>query len=91
MIAYYKQYNDSMIAYTSYGEDEDIMMFVLIDECFGASKRVAVKMKNILTKKIDGKTVKYFKEFDDNDLDGNFNTIIDINEIGVKLFNKIYK
>ena len=92
MIAYYKQYNDSMVAYTSYGKDEneDVMMFVLIDDrCFGASKRVAVRMKNIRTTKIDGKTVKYFTEFDDNDLDSNFNTMRDIDKIGVLLFCKI--
>ena len=87
MIAYYKQYNDSMVAYTSYGKDEDVMMFVLIDDrCFGASKRVAVRMRNILKTKIDGKIVRYFTEFDDNDLEGNFNTLRDIGEIGVKLF-----
>ena len=92
MIAYYKQFNDAMVAYISYGDDGGRIFFTLIQtDNYNTPHRVAVKHEDIITRRIGNKNVKYFNKYTDDDIDGWFGSMDDINETGMDLMEMMHK
>ena len=91
MIAYYKQYNDSMIAYISYCEDIENIFFTLIQNdnynLVGVDKGVSVKHVDIITRRIGNKNVKYFNKYTDKYI----GSMKEINETGMDLMDMMDK